>query len=207
MLTVRTYVRGTGAWNMCAEHPNATSLAENSDALTLACKWKWNYVRDNDKTKLHSEAAETGSVRWDVRVFLLTGVTSYSVDGVSVLSDREYTSELADTQSQAYQSLRQEFCSQVNTCTNWGLCDIIIKTLFYNVTLACGYGFCTGDDKHAVRVDYELHVWCDIYVRLIPSSTVLNKCNATGCIEFSCNDLRYIWWYNKITKYFQLTIY
>ena len=132
MLTVRTYVRGTGAWNMCAEHPNATSVAKNSDALTLACKWKWNYVRDNDKTKLHSEAAETGSVRWDVRVFLLTGVTSFSVDGVSVLSDREYTSELADTQSQAYQSLRQEFCSQVNTCTNWGLCDIIIKTLFYN---------------------------------------------------------------------------
>ena len=44
---------------------------------------------------------------------LIADVTSIVIDGVSVLQNRQYSSDLADPSTQAYQSLEQEFCNEV----------------------------------------------------------------------------------------------
>ena len=44
---------------------------------------------------------------------LIADVTNIVIDGVSVLQNRQYSSDLADPNTPAYQSLEQEFCAEV----------------------------------------------------------------------------------------------
>ena len=53
------------------------------------------------------------SVSLIMNLGLITDVANIVIDGVSVLQNRQYSSDLADSSTQQYQSLEQEFCNEV----------------------------------------------------------------------------------------------